>query len=147
MLIHKDEDVKSEATNNKEKESISAIISIFHSIKCSEDIIDAAKSKVWEDVSPTSCVCYCLLLLLSTCMILFQFQNSHGICDLGLSIIKRLAQKGDDLERMISSVSLPSMLYKQHEKKEGGDSLVSPLLTEVHISSCFILLQDLFFLN
>ncbi|KAJ4704111.1 sister chromatid cohesion protein PDS5-like A-like [Melia azedarach] len=100
MLIHKDEDVKSEATNNKEKESISAIISIFHSIKCSEDIIDAAKSK-----------------------------NSHGICDLGLSIIKRLAQKGDDLERMISSVSLPSMLYKQHEKKEGGDSLASETQT------------------
>ncbi|XP_031270403.1 sister chromatid cohesion protein PDS5 homolog A-like [Pistacia vera] len=96
VLIHKDEDVKSEASNNKEKESISPIISLFHSIKCSEDIVDAAKSK-----------------------------NSHAICDLGLSIIKRLSQKEDDTQEMISSVSLPPMLYKPYEKKEGDDSQVS----------------------
>lgn len=48
MLVHRDEDAKSEASTNKEKdrESISIISSIFQSIKCSEDIVDAAKSKV-----------------------------------------------------------------------------------------------------
>ncbi|KAI9161603.1 hypothetical protein LWI28_018987 [Acer negundo] len=95
LLIHKDEDVKSEG-GNKEKESISAIISIFHGIKCSEDIVDAAKSK-----------------------------NSHAISDLGLSITKRLVPKEEDLQGMITSVSLPPVLYKQNEKKEGDDSLAS----------------------
>lgn len=93
MLIHKDEDVKSEASN---KESISVIISIFHSIKCSEDIVDAAKSK-----------------------------NSHAICDLGLSITKRLSRMEDNSQGVFSSVSLPSTLYKPYEKKEGDDSLAS----------------------
>lgn len=46
MLVHKDEDVKSDASANKEKESISTIVSIFRSINCSEDMVDAAKSKV-----------------------------------------------------------------------------------------------------
>lgn len=46
MLVHRDEDVKSESISNIEKEDISAIISIFQSIKCSEDICDSAKSKV-----------------------------------------------------------------------------------------------------
>lgn len=93
MLIHKDEDVKSEASN---KESLSVIISIFRSIKCSEDIVDTAKSK-----------------------------NSHAICDLGLSITKRLTRMEDDSQEVFSSVSLPSMLYKPYEKKEGDDSLAS----------------------
>lgn len=46
MLVHRDDDVKSESSSNVEKEDISAIISIFQSIKCSEDIYDATKSKV-----------------------------------------------------------------------------------------------------
>lgn len=46
MLVHRDEDVKSEASTNAVKDSIFAIFSIFQSIKCSEDIVDAAKSKV-----------------------------------------------------------------------------------------------------
>ena len=46
MLVHRDEDAKSEATTNKEKEIISTITSIFQSIKHSEDIIDASKTKV-----------------------------------------------------------------------------------------------------
>lgn len=50
MLVHRDEDTKSEASTNKEKdrESISIISSILQSIKCSEDIVDAAKSKVGD---------------------------------------------------------------------------------------------------
>jgi hypothetical protein len=50
MLVHRDEEAKSEASTNKDKdrESISIISSIFQSIKCSEDIVDAAKSKVGD---------------------------------------------------------------------------------------------------
>lgn len=49
LLVNKDEDVKSEANNKKEKESISAMVSIFQSIKVSEDIVDATKSKVGKE--------------------------------------------------------------------------------------------------
>lgn len=51
-------------------------------------------------------------------------QNSHAISELGLSIIKCLVQKDDDLQRLASLVSLPPMLYKPYEKKEDDDSLV-----------------------
>ncbi|GAV59827.1 hypothetical protein CFOL_v3_03358 [Cephalotus follicularis] len=94
LLMHKDEDVKSEARVNKE--SLSTIISIFRSVQCSEDIVDGAKSK-----------------------------NSHAICDLGLSITKRLSQKEDDSQDLTPLISLPPMLYKPYEKKENDDSLAS----------------------
>ncbi|KAK4259162.1 hypothetical protein QN277_005520 [Acacia crassicarpa] len=100
ILLHRDEDANSEATNNKEKEIISTITSIFQSIKHSEDIVDTSKSK-----------------------------NSHALCDLGLAITKRLVQKDVDLEGLSTSVSLPSMLYKACEKKEGDDSSVSEVKT------------------
>ncbi|KAE8689816.1 Calcium-dependent lipid-binding (CaLB domain) family protein [Hibiscus syriacus] len=93
LLVNKDEDAKSEAGANREKESISLIFSIFKSIKRSEDVVDAMKSK-----------------------------NSHAICDLGLSIMRRLAYKEEDLQGLIQSVSLPSLLYKPYERKEGEDS-------------------------
>lgn len=48
MLVHRDEDVKSEASSNILKETVFAIISIFKSIKQSEDIVDAAKLKVGD---------------------------------------------------------------------------------------------------
>ncbi|XVF75159.1 hypothetical protein PTKIN_Ptkin13bG0164900 [Pterospermum kingtungense] len=92
MLVNKDEDAKSEAGANKEKESISVIFSIFKSIKHSEDIVDATKSK-----------------------------NSRAICDLGLSVMKRLGYKEEDLQGLIQSVSLPPLMYKQYERKEGED--------------------------
>ncbi|KAE8724221.1 snRNA-activating protein complex subunit 3-like [Hibiscus syriacus] len=66
----------------------------YLSIKQSEDVVDATKSK-----------------------------NSHAICDLGLSIMKRLAYKEDNLQGLIQSVSLPPLLYKPYERKEGEDSL------------------------
>lgn len=50
LLIHKDEDIKSEG-GNKEKESLPVIISIFQGIKCSEDLVDAAKTKVSQNFS------------------------------------------------------------------------------------------------
>ncbi|XP_054776795.1 sister chromatid cohesion protein PDS5 homolog A-like isoform X2 [Prosopis cineraria] len=99
ILLHKDEDAKSETTNNKEKENISTITDIFQSIKHSEDIVDSSKSK-----------------------------SSHAICDLGVAITKRLVQKDVDLEGLSTSVSLPSMLYKACEKKE-DDFSVSEMKT------------------
>ncbi|XP_058199465.1 sister chromatid cohesion protein PDS5 homolog A isoform X2 [Rhododendron vialii] len=94
MLMHGGEDGKSEVSIEKDKESVSLILSIFQGIKCSEDAFDPAKSK-----------------------------NSHGICDLGLSITKRLVQK-DAIHESIVPVALPPVLYKPCEKKEGGGPLV-----------------------
>ncbi|XP_016903052.2 sister chromatid cohesion protein PDS5 homolog A isoform X1 [Cucumis melo] len=94
LLVHKDEDLKSEANSTKEKENVSTIFSIFHSIRNSEDVVDATKTKI-----------------------------SYAICDLGLSIIKRLALKEDDLQGLTAPVSLPSMLYKTKEKKGVDDSV------------------------
>ncbi|KAJ8770477.1 hypothetical protein K2173_017968 [Erythroxylum novogranatense] len=93
MLVQKDEDAKLDSGSNTE-ESISAIVSIFQSIKSSEDIVDAAKSK-----------------------------NSHAISDLGLAVTKRLSQKEDDLQKLASRVSLPTMLYKPPEEEESNESM------------------------
>lgn len=48
MLVQRNQDVKSEVTTNEEKEIISAITSVFQSIKHSKDMVDASKSKVGE---------------------------------------------------------------------------------------------------
>lgn len=48
MLVQRDEDAKFEVTTDKEKKVISAITSIFQSIKHSEDVVDASKSKVGD---------------------------------------------------------------------------------------------------
>lgn len=94
IMVHRDEDTKSEASSNMLKETIFAVMSIFRSIKQSEDIVDAAKSK-----------------------------NSHAICDLGLSIIKRLAPKEYEVQGSTASVPLPPIMYKPYEKKEGDESV------------------------
>ncbi|KAI4298831.1 hypothetical protein L6164_032348 [Bauhinia variegata] len=100
MLVRRDEDAKLEGTTNKEKEIISTITSVFESIKHSEDVVDASKSK-----------------------------NSHAICDLGLAITKRLVQKDVDVQGLTASVSQPPMLYKACEKKEGDDSVATEVKT------------------
>nr|VDD38116.1 unnamed protein product [Brassica oleracea] len=94
MLLHKEEDGKAE-DGDKEHECVPTIISIFRSIKQSEDVTDATKSK-----------------------------NSHAICELGLSIIKHLTQKELDLQGEFTPVSLPPTLYKPSEKNEGDKSQV-----------------------
>ncbi|WZZ02088.1 hypothetical protein YC2023_074416 [Brassica napus] len=94
MLLHKEEDGKAE-DRDKEHECVPTIISIFRSIKQSEDVTDASKSK-----------------------------NSHAICELGLSIIKHLTQKELDLQGEFTPVSLPPTLYKPCEKNEGDKSQV-----------------------
>ncbi|XP_058753154.1 sister chromatid cohesion protein PDS5 homolog A-like isoform X1 [Vicia villosa] len=95
ILLQRDEGAKSEVTTNKEKEIISTITSIFKSIKLSEDTVDTSKTKI-----------------------------SHAICDLGLAITKRLVQKDVDLQELSHLVSLPPMLYKAVEKKEGDDTML-----------------------
>ncbi|XP_010530075.1 PREDICTED: sister chromatid cohesion protein PDS5 homolog A-like [Tarenaya hassleriana] len=94
MLLCKEDDGKSE-DNTKEPENVPTIISIFQSIKQSEDVMDATKSK-----------------------------NSRAICELGLSIVKRLTEKELDLQGMAASVSLPPTLFKPYKEKESGDSQV-----------------------
>ncbi|CAK8564487.1 unnamed protein product [Lathyrus sativus] len=96
ILLQRDEGAKSEVTTKKEKEIISTIASIFKSIKLSEDTVDTSKTK-----------------------------TNHAICDLGMAITKRLVQKDVDLQELSHLVSLPPMLYKAFEKKEGDDTMVS----------------------
>ncbi|XP_060185631.1 sister chromatid cohesion protein PDS5 homolog A isoform X2 [Lycium barbarum] len=92
MLVHGDEDGKSEGGISREKESILTINSILHSIKHSEDAVDPTKSK-----------------------------NSYAVSDLGLAITNRLVPNQDDLKELKALVSLPPSLYKQHEKDEEKD--------------------------
>ncbi|KAL5574829.1 hypothetical protein UlMin_016528 [Ulmus minor] len=94
MLVHRDEDVKSEANSTAVQESIFAIVSIFKNIKQSEDIVDVAMSK-----------------------------NSYAICDLGLSITKGLAPKEYEELGLTASVPLPTLMYKPYEKKGEEDSV------------------------
>lgn len=94
MLVHRDADGKSDVSMSKDKESIILLHSIFQCIKCSEDAFNTAESK-----------------------------KSYALCDLGVSIIKRLAANPDQLQESVS-VSLPPVLYKAHEEKDENESLV-----------------------
>ncbi|KAK6124752.1 hypothetical protein DH2020_041504 [Rehmannia glutinosa] len=95
MLVYGDADGKIDVNITKDKDTVSLLNSIFLHIKRSEDAFDAAKSK-----------------------------NSYALCDLGMSIVKRLAPKQDDPQDSTASVILPSVLYKPLEKKEDNDLLV-----------------------
>ncbi|XP_073117813.1 sister chromatid cohesion protein PDS5 homolog A isoform X8 [Elaeis guineensis] len=94
-LLHGDEGRQSGGVSNWKKESFTAIVSILHSIKSSEDVVDEAKSK-----------------------------TSHAICDLGLTIAKRLVQDQTDIS-VISAVPLPHTLYKFVEKNKDVISVCS----------------------
>ncbi|KAL0443057.1 UNVERIFIED_CONTAM: Sister chromatid cohesion protein PDS5 [Sesamum latifolium] len=101
MLVHGEADGKSDVSISKDKETLSLLNSIFLSIRRSEDAFDAAKSK-----------------------------NLYALCDLGMSILKRLAPKQDDLQGSSESVTLPSVLYKPLVKKDENDLLVNSVLAE-----------------
>ncbi|PKI66429.1 hypothetical protein CRG98_013231 [Punica granatum] len=94
MLVHGDDDGKSENNDSREQET-SSIICIFQTIRRSEDVTDAAKSK-----------------------------NSQAICDLGLSIVKRLTKAEVNLDAPPVSAALLPALYKLYESKEvdGSDA-------------------------
>ncbi|CAI9760225.1 unnamed protein product [Fraxinus pennsylvanica] len=95
MLLHGGEDGKSDISIDRDGESISLMKSMFLYIKRSEDAFDATKTK-----------------------------NSYALCDLGLSIIKRLAPQKDDVQDLNALVNLPPVLYKPHENREGNEPLV-----------------------
>ncbi|KAL2341418.1 hypothetical protein Fmac_009358 [Flemingia macrophylla] len=112
-LVQRDVDVKSEVAVNKEKEIVSTITSIFWSVKQSEDVVDASKSK-----------------------------NSHAICDLGLAITKRLVRKDVDLQELSPSVSLPPILYKACGKESNPMvSKVKSWLADESVLAHFELLE------
>lgn len=50
-LVNGEDDGKSEAGPKKDKESVSVVISLLQSIKCLEDAVDSAKTKVVKDLS------------------------------------------------------------------------------------------------
>ncbi|CAA6670696.1 unnamed protein product [Spirodela intermedia] len=81
---------------------LTAVVSIFQSIKQSGDIVINDKSK-----------------------------NSHALCDLGLSIVKHLCHEKIDVEAMAKPVTLPEQLYKPLEK-EDASHLVDTAVSEDH---------------
>ncbi|ONK69377.1 uncharacterized protein A4U43_C05F22220 [Asparagus officinalis] len=94
LLLHGDEGGQFGGDPSK-RENYIKVVSIFHSIKCSEDAVDSAKSKV-----------------------------SYAICDLGLSMAKRLVNDQSDISGMATSLTLPPNLYKpvkEGEKSAGND--------------------------
>lgn len=77
--MHGDEDGNSENSIKKRKETFSAIISIFESIKSSEDILDAKKSIVrsfLSSYSDSSSVSYLMLL---TFLALMSYSSEHSL--------------------------------------------------------------------
>ncbi|KAI7731479.1 hypothetical protein M8C21_026903, partial [Ambrosia artemisiifolia] len=71
------------------KEDVISIISVVRSIKRFEDAVDTNMTK-----------------------------NSYAICDLCLSITKRLATNKEDVNESVATVSLPQVLYTPHKNKE-----------------------------
>lgn len=55
--------------------------------------------------------------MVSVSLFFFFYQNSHAVCDLGISIIKRLAQK-EEIVSEVTLVILPSVLYRPVAKNE-----------------------------
>ncbi|CAL9087272.1 unnamed protein product [Musa acuminata var. zebrina] len=92
-LLHGDEGSQSGAFPNQRKESYNAIFSIFHSIKNSEDIVDGLKSN-----------------------------TVHAICDLGLSIAKRIVSEKVEVSGF-DTVPLPCMLYKPVDKSKDENAM------------------------
>lgn len=54
------------------------------------------------------------------CGLLCNVQNSHALCDLGLSIVKHLCHEQIDVEAMAKPVTLPEQLYKPLEKEDAS---------------------------
>uniref|UniRef100_A0A0D9WPC5 Uncharacterized protein n=1 Tax=Leersia perrieri TaxID=77586 RepID=A0A0D9WPC5_9ORYZ len=88
------------------KESFTTIISIFRSIKCSQDSVDVNKTK-----------------------------TLHAICDLGILIVKKLCQEQINISET-QTVPLPAQLYApvqkgQNENSEETDEQVWPVCENV----------------
>ncbi|KAG0495215.1 hypothetical protein HPP92_006209 [Vanilla planifolia] len=89
VLLLGDDGWQSGGCLDRRKDSYASVVSIFHTIKCSEDAADITKSR-----------------------------TSHGISDLGLAIAKKLLPDQADNSDVANKVSLPSMLYKSFEKEK-----------------------------
>ncbi|KAJ0986872.1 hypothetical protein J5N97_005228 [Dioscorea zingiberensis] len=85
VLLLGDESGQSGGSINLNKECYTAVKTIFHSIKCSEDTVDREKSNA-----------------------------SHALSELGLSIVKSLIRDQTDTSE-ITAISLPPSLYKLSE--------------------------------
>lgn len=73
----------------------------------------------------------------------YLLQNLYALCDLGMSIVKRLASKQDDLDDLSASVALPSGLYKQLAKRDENDTPVCmPNFLDIYISLVSILIRQ-----
>ncbi|KAL5199789.1 hypothetical protein ABZP36_020992 [Zizania latifolia] len=77
------------------KESFTTIVSIFRSIKCSQDVVDVNKTK-----------------------------TLHAICDLGILIAKRLCQEQINVSEG-QMVPLPAQLYTPVQKDQNENSVES----------------------
>ncbi|KAL9254883.1 Sister chromatid cohesion protein PDS5 homolog A-like protein [Drosera capensis] len=98
MVVLGEEDTKANPTD-QEKEILSTIISIFQRIRLSEDVVDTTKSR-----------------------------NSHAICELGLSITKRLGEDLEGQQVAVAAVALPLMLFKPRENNGEDDAEVGEVL-------------------
>ncbi|KAL1566908.1 sister chromatid cohesion protein PDS5 A-like [Salvia divinorum] len=101
MLVRGDAIGKLDVSMSKNMESIGLLHSIFQCIKCSEDALDVSKSK-----------------------------NSYALCDLGMSIIKRVTENQGELQES-TPVALPPVLYSTLEKKDENGLLVGAATTWV----------------
>ncbi|XP_020090102.1 sister chromatid cohesion protein PDS5 homolog A isoform X1 [Ananas comosus] len=88
-----DEGLQPGGVSNSKQESFITIASIFHSIKCSEDLVDGKKSK-----------------------------TLHAISDLGLSIAKKLVPDQTDVPGS-DMVPLPAPLYMNVEKNQDENTV------------------------
>ncbi|KAK1427905.1 hypothetical protein QVD17_16630 [Tagetes erecta] len=75
--------------NSLKKEVVVSVLSILGSIRGSKDAVDTNMSK-----------------------------NSYAICDLCFLVVKRLAQKQEDLQEPLLHVCVPPGFYIPHDKKE-----------------------------
>ncbi|KAI5583297.1 hypothetical protein BDE02_06G004200 [Populus trichocarpa] len=117
MLVHKDEGVKLEAGTDKEKEKEK---------EKEKDKEEKEKEKDNDKDKETNSLIASIFQNIKCSEDVVdreKSKNSHAISELGLSIIKRLVQKED--ESLLPSVSLPPMLYKTYEYKEGEEALAN----------------------
>ncbi|KAK8944554.1 hypothetical protein KSP39_PZI007591 [Platanthera zijinensis] len=89
VLLLGDEGWQSGACSGRKNDSFTSVVSIFCSIKRSEDAADCSRSRM-----------------------------SHAIADLGLSITKKLVPDQAVDSEMATAVLLPNILYKASEKDE-----------------------------
>ncbi|KAF0904436.1 hypothetical protein E2562_034511 [Oryza meyeriana var. granulata] len=95
LLILLGEEGLQHSVPGMKKESFTTIVSIFKSIKCSQDVVDVNKTK-----------------------------TLHAICDLGILIGKKLCQEQINISEA-QTVPLPAQLYAPVQKDQNENSMAS----------------------